>query len=188
MRPLRHSFPSSPQVSSLLLAIALVLSPTTAVSANGSGERLSEMEAPRASRDLARWLELDCEEVDIRVLTRHKGVIVPDLIAALEKGAPPERRELVRRGAEESYAQLVEQQDRRPDRKLATQSKEAYVNRDLDNFDALYRARAAQALAAIGGADARKALESILAKSRLDEVKVREDARRAIQQYLRWTR
>ena len=63
-----------------------------------------------------------------------------------------------------------------------------YVKRDVDNFEAQYRARAAQALAAIGGTDARNALEGILAKARRDELHLREDVRRAIQEYLNWTR
>lgn len=186
MRPFRLPIPVRSHAISVLLAIAAVLSPATVLPTNGS-ERLSEAESRRASRDLARWLEQDCEEVNLTALTRYKQAIVPDLIAALEKGAPAEKRELVRQGAEASYKDLFEQSQRKRERPLAS-GRDAYVKRDMDNFEGQYRARAAQALAAIGGADARNALESILAKARRDEVPVREDVRRAIQEYLSWTR
>ena len=63
MRPFRRPIPVRSQAISLLLAIAAVLSPATVLSANGS-DRLSEGESLRASRELTRWLEQDCEEVN----------------------------------------------------------------------------------------------------------------------------
>ena len=185
MRPFRRPFPLSAQAISLLLAVAAVLSPATVPSANGS-ERLSEAESLRASRDLDRWLAQDCEEVNLRVLTRYKQAIVPDLIAALQKGAPADKRELVRRGAEASYDDLIKAQEEPGSRVKVKSGREVYVKRDVDNFEAQYRARAAQALAAIGGADARNALEGILVKAQRDEL--REDVRRAIREYLNWIR
>ena len=65
---------------------------------------------------------------------------------------------------------------------------EVYVKRDVDNFAAQYRARAAQALAAIGGPDARNALEAIMGKVGRGEVQIREDVRKAIELFLSKTR
>jgi hypothetical protein len=182
MRLLRRPRLASPPAISLLLAIAAALSPSTVPAANGSG-RLTEAESHRAARDLRNWLETDCEEGNLMTLTRYQQAIVSELIGALEKGSAADRRELVRREAEASYEELVKQQTRKPEREVAS-SREAYIKRDVDNFEAQYRARAAQALAAIGGPDARAALEAFLAKASKGEVLIREDLRRAIELFL----
>jgi hypothetical protein len=86
----------------------------------------------------------------------------------------------VRQAASASYDEIEEQARRKPKREIAP-GKEAYVKRDLDNFDAQYRVRAAQALAAVGGAIGRKALEDALAK---DDAQLREDVRKLLKELL----
>jgi hypothetical protein len=182
MNLLRQAILPGPLAIFLLAVTTAVLSPPTALAANGS-DRLSEAESHRAARDLRRWLETDCEESSLMTLTRYKQAIVSDLIGALEKGSPANQREVVRREADASYDELVKQQDRNPERRVGS-TRDVYVKRDVDNFEAQYRARAAQALAAIGGPNARAALEGILAKASKGEVQLREDVRRAIELFL----
>ena len=142
MRLIRRLTSASPLAISLLLATATVLLPSTALATNGAG-RLSEEEAVRAARELARWLAADREDGNLIRVTRYKQAIVADLIGALEKGAASDQLELVRREAEESYRELKKH------RWEVLSTMEVYVKRDVDNFAAEYRARAAQALAAI---------------------------------------
>jgi hypothetical protein len=177
MRLIRRLTSASPLTISLLLATATVLLPSTVLATNGAG-RLSEEEAVRAARELARWLAVDCEDGNLMRVTRYKQAIVADLIGALEKGAASDQLELVRREAEASYVELKRH------RWEVASTMDVYVKRDVDNFAAQYRARAAQALAAIGGPDARAALEAILAKAGKGEVQIREDVRRAIELFL----
>jgi hypothetical protein len=73
---------------------------------------------------------------------------------------------------------MAEQVQRYPDRKLP-ESRSDYIERYVANVDAQYRIRAAQALAKIGGGQARSSLEAALGKSQ------RDDVRKAIERSLR---
>jgi hypothetical protein len=158
------------QSISLGLAVAVFLSPAAGL-AQPDPER-------KASQALAKWLEHDCEEGDLRALIRFRQAVVPGLIAALKDGPSPASREVVGRLADASYDELIEQAQRKPERRIAS-GRDAYVTRDVDNLDAQYRIRAAQALAAIGGADARNALENAARQAQ------REDVRETIQELLK---
>ena len=139
----------------------------------------SQAQSAEASQALGQWLASDCEDGDLKALTRWREAVVSDLIAALNKGPAFEGRERVRQLAEESYDELVEQAARKPERRIAS-SREVYVKRDVDNFDAQYRVRAAQALIAINTPEARKALESFLSQIQRDDPRTREDVRMTI--------
>lgn len=178
MKALRHSTSVWPQSISLWLVVAVFCSPAAGLAQPGSDRRLGNAETEKASQALAKWLEHDCEEGNLKALTRHRQAVVPGLIAALNAGPSPASREILGRLTNASYDELIEQAQRKPERRIAS-GREAYVARDLDNFDAQYRVRAAQALAAIGGADARNALEN--AARRVE----REDVRETIQELLK---
>jgi hypothetical protein len=82
----------------------------------------------------------------------------------LNGGLAPASRELVRRQLEVRYDDLTERARRNPNTRPAG-TKAQFVTLYLDNLDAQYRVRAAQALGAIGGQRPRAALEAALAKA-----------------------
>ena len=110
-------------------------------------------------------------------MTRFGQAIVPSLVAVLNEGPSPATRELLRRELERRYDQLAEFARKNPDAKVAS-TKEEFVAMYLRNFDAQHRVRAAQALGAIGGRQAR-ALEAAAGKAERDDV--RTTARRSLE-------
>lgn len=151
--------------------------PTAALGQPDSSQ-LSRAEAVKAVETLTRWFECaDCGQSGLRAVTRYGQSVVPSLIATLNAGLSPASRELLRRLVDSRYDELVDQAQKRPDMKMAS-SKEEFIARYLDGYDAQYRIRAAQALSAIGGTNARSALETNLGKAE------RADVRTAIQRSL----
>jgi hypothetical protein len=151
-----------------LVAVALV-APLVAL-ASDDEKRVSEADAARVAEALAGWLAADCEHVSVQTLMRYRDLPIADIAAALGKGPLFDSRERVRQAAEQTYRELVEQAGRRPERRVAS-SGEAYVQRELDNFDARYRVRAAQVLAAIDSPEARRALQGALGEIDREEVR-----------------
>lgn len=122
----------------------------------------------QATRALATWLESDdADRNRLANVTKHGQFVVPSLAAALEQGPSPAKRELVRRSLEADYEALA-----RADPKRRLRSKADFTQHYQANFDALYRIRAAQALAAIGGTDARRVLEAAADQARRDDVRM----------------
>jgi hypothetical protein len=147
--------------SALLVALALA-APLTAAADKVSAEQSAE-----AVRALSTWLESGNFEPELLTrLEKYGELVVPSLIAALEKGPSPATRELVRRTLEKEYGALTRAG---PDRRV--QAKSDFIQHYMANFDALYRARAAQALSAIGGPAARNALESSVGKDERDDLR-----------------
>ena len=141
------------------LTLALVLMPAAA---GGQPAPLSTAQSERAARALSAWLEAEVfDPSELQPLIQYGQAVVPSLIVALDA----------------EHDMLQEQARNTPGRKLP--SKTDYVNHYTANFEALYRVRAAQALAAIGGAEARKALEAAAGKTG------RDDVRSAIQESLK---
>lgn len=158
----------------LLLASAAAL----ASAALAQPEKPASKQSELAARALARWLESDdFDSYHLELLTKHGALVVPSLVAALEAGPSPAKRELVRRSLDAEYEALAERARSDPSRRL--RSKAAFLDHYLANFEALYRIRAAQALSAIGGPSAKKALEGAVQKS------PREDVRTAVRQALK---
>jgi len=115
-------------------------------------------------RAIVEWLECEeCRAGELEAVVRLEQAAVPSLVAALREGPPPVRREAQRRHLIATYQRL----------KL-TMSEDDYVRRYAENYEALYRIRAADALAAIGGPTARQALEAAAAQP------YREDVTRAV--------
>jgi len=157
------------------LTLALVLMPAAA---GGQPAPLSTAQSERAARALSAWLEAEVfDPSELQPLIQYGQAVVPSLIVALDAGPSPARRERQRRLLDAEHDMLQEQARNTPGRKLP--SKTDYVNHYTANFEALYRVRAAQALAAIGGAEARKALEAAAGKTG------RDDVRSAIQESLK---
>ena len=141
-------------------------------------ERLTGAETERATHAIHTWLESeDFDEGDLNTLIRYGEAVVPSLIAALSAGPSPARRERLRRSLDADYSSLAERARKQAGRKVP--SRDDYLGHYLGNFEALYRVRAAQALAAIGGPDARKALEAAVGRA------ARADVRAVIEQALK---
>jgi hypothetical protein len=143
--------------AAVLLALAAAVP-----SALAQPEKPSIKQTEQATRALATWLESDdFDPHRLAQVTRHGQLVVPSLIAALEHGPSPAKRELVRRSLDADYDALA-----RPSR-----ARSDFVQHYMANFEALYRIRAAQALSATGGPAARTALEAWVAKAERDDLR-----------------
>jgi hypothetical protein len=172
----RNSLGAKTACLSLVLAAFLT---AAACQQNAEVSRQSPAESAKAVEDLVTWFECEeCQSGELAAVTKYGQTVVPSLIAVLRGGLSPASRELLRRQLEDRYAALTDEAQRRPNLKLAS-NKEQFVTLYLGNFDAQYRARAAQALGAIGGAQARAALDEGLRSQQ------REDVRRTISESLR---
>ena len=139
--------------------------------------QLSPEEATSARRHIVSWLECEeCENGELQAVVKLGQTAVPTLAATLREGPSPAARETLRLHLVDTYAKLKEQSSR-PESKV-DMSEAEYVKTYTDNYDALYRVRSAQALAAIGGPEALRALDA--AKN----YELREDAREVVNQAL----
>jgi hypothetical protein len=140
---------------SVCICVALLMLPTSAA----GQQRLSPTESAQALEALTTWFECEeCEAGELAAVTKYGQAVVPSLAAVLRGGLSPAAREHLRGELELRYDALVERSKKNPNARPKS-SKSRFVSRYLDNRDAQYRVRAAQALAAIGGRDARRVLE-----------------------------
>lgn len=138
---------------------------------------LGSAESEHAVRALAAWLNSeDFDAGRLAPLKKYGQAVVPSLIAALDAGPSPARRELARRSLETQYVTLAKYSQ--SGGKVQLGSKADFVQHYMGNLETLYRIRAAQALGAIGGSQARTALEAAAGKAG------REDLRKEIQRAL----
>ena len=150
----------------LLALVAVTLSPAA------QGQPVSA-ETEQLMRALATWLDSEDSDAErLKSLAKYGQKAVPSLIAALDAGPSPAKRELARRSLETQYETLARSV------KFKLRSKTDYVQYYVGNFETLYRMRAAEALALIGGPEARKALEQALGQAG------REDLKQVIQRAL----
>ena len=153
------------------LAIALLF-PAAAFSQPDSDKRLSRDETVNAIQALTTWFECEeCHPSQLIAVTRYGQLVVPSLAATLNGGLSPASSELLRRLLDDRYSQLAEQGEKNAKLRI-TSRREDFVARHLGDFDARYRIRAAQALVAIGGPEARNALEAALGKAPRDDVRM----------------
>lgn len=116
-------------------------------------------QAAAARRQIVRWLECEeCTDGELDALKILGQSAVPNLAATLHDGPSPATRERLRLHLGDTYRRTREYASTHPDAKFVI-SEADFVRAHLDSQDARYRARSAQALAAIGGNEARKALE-----------------------------
>ena len=121
---------------------------------------LSPDQAAQARRIIVAWLECEeCESGELEAVVRLGNTAVPTLVATLRGGPSPASRERLRRHLVSTYGRLRKEGETHREMRVA-QSEEAYVKTYMDNYVALYQVRSAQALAAIGGDEARRALET----------------------------
>src|SRR5207247_2437372 len=135
--------------------------------------RLTSARAAEARRTIVAWLECEeCSSGELTAVLRLKERAVPTLVATLRDGPAPAKREQYRRHLVATYA-AVTANEAAAGRKLGL-TEDQYVRTYEENYLALYRVRSATALGAIGGPQAKAALENAAAMS------YRDDVRRAI--------
>lgn len=139
--------------------------------------RVDPKQAEIARTALVEWLECEeCTENQLENMLRYQQQLQPLLISTLQQGPAPASRALYRHQLQQRYDRLVEYSRSHPEAKPSL-PKDKFVELYLDNFDAQYRTRAAQALGEMGGEDSRKALQEALKYSLRDDVrKVVEDS------------
>jgi hypothetical protein len=139
---------------------------------------VSAEQATEARRAIARYLECEeCTDGELEAVVRLGEVSVPVLAATLRGGIAPATREKLRLHLVATYEELKKYASTHADAQIPA-SEDEYVKMYLDNHDALYRIRAATALAAIGGPAASAALKEASAAS------VRPDVQAAIKDAL----
>ncbi|HXN50950.1 MAG TPA: hypothetical protein VN943_03360 [Candidatus Acidoferrum sp.] len=155
-------------LSTIFLSSLLVGAPAQAGAPRAPAEnsKLSQMH-----RSIDAWIECDdCNESQQNAVFKAGQAAVPVLVQYLREGPSPEKRELVRRQLVSAYHDLKEYEKRHPQATVPL-SEEEYVRTYLDNYSARYQIRAAAALAAIGGTEARSAVEAVLRNPLRDDVK-----------------
>jgi HEAT repeat protein len=126
---------------------------------------------------LAAWLgSEDFDAARLAPLKKYGQAVVPSLVSALVTGPSPAHREAARRSLERQYDRLAKYaQD---GGRFQLRSKPDFVEYYMGNLGTLYRIRAAQALGAIGGPEAKTALAAAAGKAG------REDLRKEVQRAL----
>ena len=136
----------------------------------GSGElRAQELPPETASQlrqALVTWLECEeCTEGELEALQKFGQAAVPALGHVLARGPSAASRERVRRHLETSYAGILVTA-KKTDEKVEL-SQEEYVKYYLGNYVGNYQVRSAQALATIGGEEARRHLGAAISSKTL---------------------
>ena len=159
----------------VLVAVALSIFGTAGVYA----KELSPEDSLAVRKAVVAWLECEeCTEGELEGVLRLGEVAVPTLGAALERGPSPASLEKVRMHLESSYRNLVEYARTHEEVKI-DQSEEEYVKQYLENYQANYAVRSAQALAKLGGPEARKLIDAA------GKRKLREDVAVVVQESAR---
>lgn len=162
--------------AAVVLTLATLATGTQSVLAQTAPRELPPEQAAEVRHAVVAWLECEeCEEGELAAVQRLGSNAVPTLGATLERGPPAASRARVRRHLEASYVKIEEHVRKNPAEKLEV-SQEEYVKIYLENYTANYRVRSAQALAAIGGDEARKLLSTAAVKK-----SSREDVQAAIE-------
>lgn len=120
---------------------------------------------------LIRWLECEeCTDGELAAVAKLGDVAVPSLVAVLGGGPSAARREELRLSLTEAYRNLQAYARNHPN-SIVPMSEDDYVKTYMDNYIALYQTHAARALAEIGGAKAKNALQASLQAGLRDDVK-----------------
>jgi hypothetical protein len=133
---------------------------------NLTPEQLTE-----ARRSIITWLECEeCTGGELDAVVKLGEIAVPSLAASLRSGPSQASRELLWRNLVGTYQKMREYETTHPQLSISPGDEE-YVKNYMANYIALYQVRAATALAAIGGSDAKRALEEAMQAPLRDDVK-----------------
>lgn len=153
------------------LAIAALL---PVASLGQSGPVSKKEETAKATQALITWFDcVSCGKAELDAVISHGQSVVPSLAATLNAGLSAADRRALQESFAVRYDELDQQARRDPKFKMKS-TKDQFVARYVDEYDARNRIRAAEALGAIGGSNARAALKTALGNAR------RADVRQAI--------
>lgn len=163
--------------AAVILTLALFVTGGPQALAQDAPTELSPEQAAEVRRAVVAWLECEeCEEGQLEAVQKLGVAAVSTLGATLERGPSAASRERARRHLEDSYGKIAEHVKKYPEQKLEV-SQEEYVKIYLENYAANYKVRSAQALASIGGEQARKLLAlAAEGKSQREDVRVAIEA------------
>jgi len=131
----------------------------------------AEEQTSETSRTVVTWLECEeCTKGELQAVVKLGAAALPSLVASLREGPSQASHELLRRHLITTYQELKKYETIHPEAKVAMSEAE-YVKTYVDNYSALYQIRAATALAAIGGSEAKRALEEATQAPLRDDVK-----------------
>lgn len=149
--------------------------PTPAGPGGVDPSRLTPEQKAEARRTIVAWLECEeCTEGQLEAVVKLGAAAVPSLAASLREGPSQANREVLRRNLAATYRELKEYERTHPEAKV-TLSEEEYVRTYMENYVALHQTRSAKALGAIGGPEARRALEEA------SRAQLRDDVKNAVQ-------
>ena len=155
----------------MALIIAITISIVGCKGNEPADNILTPEQSEKVTLTMIEWLECEeCTEDQLSAVVKNAKVLRPMLISTLKKGAAPASRELLRIELEKRYDEITEYSKTHPGTELKSTKKE-FVELYLGKFDAQYRTRAATALGAIGGKNAKEALQEALKKANRDDVK-----------------
>jgi hypothetical protein len=171
-----------PTVAPALLLAAWASTPglaqaPAALTQSESQITLSPRAAAEARRTIVEWLECEeCNAGELQRVVELGTVATPTLAATVREGPSEASRELVRSELGKTYDQLAAYVAEHPERELPM-DREQYISTYLENYIALYQIRSAEALAAIGGDEAKRALQES------ENVSSRSDVRQTIRKF-----
>lgn len=116
----------------------------------------------QARETILDWMECEeCHSGELEAVVRLGSIVVPSLIACLVDGPSQANQEIMRRHLVGSYSHLKQYAIANPGYNV-TRSETEYVEHYQAKYVARYQIRAAKALAKIGGAEAKRAIEDVL--------------------------
>lgn len=125
-------------------------------------DTLSPQEYTDLRHALIAYMECEeCENGELEALKKFGEKAVPSLTATLNDGPSPAKTETYRKQLEQAYTDLSNYNAQNKENKIEM-SQEQYISTYMENYVALYKMKAARALGAIGGANAKNALEAAL--------------------------
>lgn len=123
------------------------------------GPSVTPEQSAQVRQTVVNYLECDeCENGELESIVKLGGITVTGLAATLHEGPSLAKREVIRRGLIRNYRKLKEYEQTHPTVKVPG-TEEQYVKTYLNDYVAGYQVKAAFALAAVGGAQAKQALE-----------------------------
>lgn len=136
----------------------------------GAATELPPEKSLEVRKAVVTWLECEeCTDGELERLLRYGELAVPTLGAVLERGPSPASLEEYRLHLEASYRKLVEYSRTHSEVKI-DQTEDEYVKQYLENYQAHHAVRSAQALAKLGGVEARRILEAASKRRMRDDV------------------
>lgn len=107
---------------------------------------------------VVEWMECEeCDSSQLENVVKQGDLVIGTLVQILENGPSSAKKEELMDHLASTYEELVQYQATHPEAKISF-TKEEYIKTYMDNYEALYRTRAATALGKFESSRAREAL------------------------------